>query len=98
MAKRDSRKARKEQYRAILNAIGVDFDRCDVLAFVFERPLGPQSFHFYLMETLSRPEYHLFDCLGNMAQIVISKDEKIAARIRALAKEVGGTETTPNLV
>ena len=98
MAKKSNRATRKDQYRAILAKAGIRFEDCRVLAFVFERPLGPETFHLHLMNAHQRPDYHLFDCYENMANVIIPADEQIAARVQELAEQVGGKKTTPNLL
>ncbi len=98
MAKRNAKSTRKQTYREILDRDGIRFEDCRVLAFTFERPLGPETFHLHLMNADPRPEYHLFDCLEKMAQIIIPNDEPTAARVQELAEQVGGKKTTPNLI
>ena len=98
MAKKSERPPRKEQYRAIVENAGIRFNDCRILAFVFEPPARPETFHLLLMNARPRPEYHLFDCWGKMAQIVIPNDESTAARIQELAEQDGGHKTTPNLI
>lgn len=98
MAKKSNRATRKDQYRDILKKDRIRFEGCRVLAFTFERPLGPETFHLHLMNADPRPEYHLFDCLEKTAQIIIPNDEPTAARVKDLAEQVGGKKTTPNLI
>lgn len=98
MARTVKKTARKEQYRAIMDKAGIRFEDCRVLAFTFERPLGPETFHLHLMNADPRPEYHLFDCWEKTAQIIIPNDEPTAARVQELAEQVGGHKTTPNLI
>ena len=98
MARTVKKTARKDEYRAIMDKLGIRFDDCRVLAFAFERPLGPETFHLHLMNADPRPEYHLFDCWEKTAQIIIPNDESTAARIQELAEQVGGKKTTPNLI
>lgn len=97
MAK-SSKTPRIEQYRDILAKDGIRFEDCRVLGFAFENPLGAETFHLHLMNAGPRPEYHLFECLEKMAQIIIPKDEPTAARVQELAEQVGGKKTTPNLI
>lgn len=89
--------ARKDQYRAIMDKSLIRFEDCRVLAFTFERPLGPETFHLHLMLADPRPKYHLFDLFEQIAQIVIPNYESAAARIQELAEQVGGHKTTPIL-
>lgn len=98
MAKTSNKSTRKDQYRGILAKAGIRFEDCRVLAFAFERPLGPETFHLHLMNENPRPEYHLFDCLEKTAQIIIPNDEPTAARVQELAEQMGGKKTTPNLI
>lgn len=98
MAKKSTKTTRKDQYREILAKAGIRFEDCRVLAFTFERPLGPETFHLHLMNADPRPEYHLFDCWEKTAQIIIPNDEPTAARVQELAEQVGGKKTTPNLI
>ena len=82
MAKKSTKTAREDQYREILAKAGIRFEDCRVLAFTFERPLGPETFHLHLMNADPRPEYHLFDCWEKTAQIIIPNDEPTAARVQ----------------
>ena len=97
MATKSNKKALQDQYRAILEKDGVRYEDCRVLAFVFERPMGPETFHLHVLNAEPRPKYHLFDCFDLMAQVIISNDDKIAARVEELAIEVGGKKTSPIL-
>lgn len=98
MAKKSTKQTREQEYRDILAKDGIRYEDCRVLAFTFERPLGPETFHLHLMNADPRPEYHLFDCWEKTAQIIIPNDESTAARIQELAEQVGGHKTTPNLI
>ena len=60
-------------YREIIEKEGRKWDDCKVLAFAFDGPGGPEIFHYELMYPL-RPVYHLFDCSGNVAYVVVPKD------------------------
>lgn len=94
MAKKTSKTTRDEQYRAILEKEGIR--EYKVLAFVFETESGPEHFHYQLMYPL-RPVYHLFDCFGKIAQIVVPKDTENEEMAVQLAESCGGEKTTPNL-
>ena len=94
MAKKTSKTTRDEQYRAILEKEGIR--EYKVLAFVFEAESGPEYFHYQLMYPL-RPVYHLFDCSGNVAYIVVPKDPENEEMAIQLAESCGGEKTTPNL-
>ncbi len=87
---------RKDQYREILAQYGKRLEDCRVLAFEFENEYGPEIFHYELMHPL-RPVYHLFDCFGKIAQIVVPKDPENEAMAIQLAESCGGEKTTPNL-
>lgn len=97
MAKTSTKKALQDQYRAILEKDGVRYGDCRVLAFVFERAMGPETFHLHVLNAEPRPKYHLFDCFDLMAQVIIPNDDKIAARMVELAIEIGGKKTIPIL-
>lgn len=94
MAKKTTKTTRDEQYRAILEKEGIR--EYKVLAFVFETESGPEYFHYQLMYPL-RPVYHLFDCFGKIAQIVIPIDPENESMAIQLAESCGGEKTTPNL-
>ena len=96
MAKKTTKTTRRDQYREILASYGKRLEDCKVLAFAFDGPGGPQIFHYELMHPL-RPVYHLFDCFGNIAQIVVPKDPENEEMAVQLAESCGGEKTTPNL-
>lgn len=85
-----------EQYRAILERDGIRYEDCKVLAFSFETDGGPGIFHYKLMHPLS-PVYYIFDCMDNIAQVVIPKKQTIEQKIISLAENVGGKRTSPVL-
>jgi len=94
MAKNTGKATRGDQYAAIMEKEGVrDYK---VLAFEFDGPGGPEIFHYELMFPL-RPVYHLFDCSGNVAYIVVPKDPENERMCIQLAESCGGSKTTPNL-
>jgi len=96
MAKKERKKTRKEQYAETLANYGVALEDCKVLAFAFDGPGGPEIFHYELMYPL-RPVYHLFDCSGNVAYIVVPNDPENEEMAVQLAESCGGEKTTPNL-
>lgn len=96
MAKKSSKATRGDQYRSILESYGKRLEDCKVLAFAFETESGPEIFHYELMHPL-RPVYHLFDCSGNVAYIVVPKDPENEEMAVQLAESCGGSKTTPNL-
>lgn len=96
MAKKSSKATRGDQYQEILASYGKRLEDCKVLAFAFETESGPELFHYELMYPL-RPIYHLFDCFGKIAQIVVPKDPKNEEMAVQLAESCGGEKTTPNL-
>ncbi len=96
MANKSSKASRRDQYREILASHGKRLEDCKVLAFAFDGPGGPQIFHYELMHPL-RPVYHLFDCFGNIAQIVVPNDPENEEMAVQLAESCGGEKTTPNL-
>ena len=87
---------RVEQYRAILEKDGIRYEDCQVLAFVFDTLRQPEHFHYDLMA--QKPVYFVFDCWGNNANVVVPKDDKNAAKIIAIAANLGGQKTIPNLI
>ena len=97
MAKKSSKLTRGDQYREILASYGKRLEDCKVLAFEFETEYGPELFHYELMYPL-RPVYHLFDCFGKIAQIVVPNDPKNEEMAVQLAESCGGEKTTPNLI
>ena len=94
--KSESKASRGEQYRAILAEYGKRLEDCRVLAFAFDGPGGPALFHYELMHPL-RPVYHLFDTVGNVAQIVVPNDPENERMCVQLAESCGGKKTTPKL-
>lgn len=96
MAKKTGKATRGDQYREILASYGKRLEDCKVLAFAFETEYGPELFHYELMYPL-RPVYHLFDCFGKIAQIVVPNDPKNEEMAVLLAESCGGEKTTPNL-
>lgn len=96
MAKKTGKTTRGDQYREILASYGKRLEDCKVLAFAFETESGPVIFHYELMYPL-RPVYHLFDCSGNVAYIVVPKDPENERMCIQLAESCGGEKTTPNL-
>lgn len=96
MAKKTSKTTLGDQYREILASYGKRLEDCKVLAFAFETESGPEIFHYELMYPL-RPVYHLFDCFGTIAQIVVPKDPENERMCIQLAESCGGEKTTPNL-
>ena len=96
MAKKSNKATRGDQYRSILESYGKRLEDCKVLAFAFETESGPEIFHYELMYPL-RPVYHLFDCFGKIAQIVVPKDPENEEMAVLLAESCGGEITTPNL-
>lgn len=97
MARKSEKKtSREQQYRDVLNSYGKRFEDCKVLAFEFDGPGGPEIFHYELMHPL-RPVYHLFDCCGNVAYVVIPKDAENEQMCVQLAESCGGEKITPNL-
>ena len=96
MAKKTSKSTREQMYREIIEKEGRKWDDCKVLAFAFDGPTGPEIFHYELMYPL-RPVYHLFDCFGNIAQIVVPNDPENEEMAVQLAESCGGEKTTPNL-
>lgn len=97
MAKKTGKTTREQVYREILERIGIRFEDCTVLAFVFKQKFRPESFHFGLMLHEPRPVYYLFDCWEKYANVIVPKDENNAAVIIAIAEKDGGEKTTPNL-
>ena len=96
MAKK-TKATREQAYLEILEKYGKSWDECKVLAFMFETEGGPEFFHYQLMYPL-RPVYHLFDCSGNMAYVVVPKDPENERMCIQLAESCGGEKTKPNLI
>jgi hypothetical protein len=88
---------RKQRYTEILKSRGIEFNDCVVLSFVFEKGLGPAKLHLRLLNTEPRPEYHLFDRIEKVANLVVPKNEKNVAKIQEIAESLGGKKTTPDL-
>lgn len=98
MARTVKKTARKDQYRAIMDKAGIRFEDCRVLAFMFERPLGPETFHLWLMLDERRPKYYLFDCWEKTAQVIIPNDYAVSEIVCDIATRADGKKTTPNLI
>lgn len=90
-----SKTTREEQYRAIMEKEGIE--ECKVFAFAFLSDTGPEYFHYELMLADPRPDYYLFDIMGEIAQVVAPKDAENDAIIVQLAESCGGKKITPNL-
>ena len=84
-----------DEYRAVMEKDGIR--EYKVLAFAFLSDTGPEYFHYELMLADPRPDYYLFDIMGEIAQIVVPKDAENDAIIIQLAEYCGGKKTTPNL-
>ena len=84
-----------DEYRAVMEKDGIR--EYKVLAFAFLSDTGPEYFHYELMLADPRPDYYLFDIMGEIAQIVVPKDDENDAIIVQLAESCGGKKTTPNL-
>ena len=96
MAKKSTKTARKDQYRAIMDKAGIrDYK---VLSFVFEQERANERFHYRLLLTVPGPKYYLFDCYDKTANVIVPNDDKNAAWVQELAEQVGGHKTTPNLI
>lgn len=96
MALGTSKPTRLEQYREIMAGYGKRMEDCKVLAFAFDSASGPEMFHYELMYPL-RPVYHVFDCFGKIAQVIVPVDPENERMCIALAESCGGEKTTPNL-
>ena len=94
MAKKTSKTTRDEQYRAILEKEGIR--EYKVLAFMFLSDSGPEYFHLETMMADPRPDYYLFDIMGEIAQIIVPKDSDNERLLIELAERCGGKKTTPN--
>lgn len=89
--KADKPKSRESQYRSIAEKAGTRLEDCRVLSFVFEFRTGTVMFHFDLM--VRKLGYIFFDSWGKYANVVISKDDRNADAIIALAAQNGGQKT-----
>lgn len=96
MAKKSSKATRGEQYREIIEKECREWKDCKVLAFLFSNERGPERFHYKLMFE-PRAKYYLFDCFGNVAQIVVPKDNENERICIQLAESCEGEKTIPNL-
>ena len=94
MAKR-TKTNKAEEYRAIMEKEGIT--EYKVLAFAFLSDTGPEYLHYELMLADPQPAYYLFDIMGEIAQIIVPKDDENDAIIIRLAESCGGQKTTPNL-
>lgn len=92
---RNSKNTKGDEYRAIMEKAGIR--EYKVLAFAFLSDTGPEYFHYELMLADPRPDYYLFDIMGEIAQVVAPKDAKNDAIIIQLAESCGGKKITPNL-
>ena len=84
-----------EEYRAIMEKEGIT--EYKVLAFAFLSDTGPEYLHYEIMLADPKPEYYLFDFMGEIAQILVPKDKENDRIIEELAALCGGQKTTPNL-
>lgn len=84
-----------DEYRAVMEKEGVR--EYKVLAFAFLSDTGPEYFHYKLMLADPRPDYYLFDIMGEIAQVVAPKDDENDRVIIQLAERCGGKKITPNL-
>lgn len=92
---RQTKLTKADEYRTAMEKEGVrDYK---VLAFVFLSDSGPEFYHYDIMTADPRPAYYLFDCIGEMAQIVVPNDAKNEQALVELAELCGGKKTTPNL-
>lgn len=96
MAKKAGKLPRGERYREIMAKEGITDYK--ILSFIFDSELRPQTFHLCLMMAEPRPEYYLFDCFGNVGQLIVPNDEKLCEQITGIAKKWGGKKATPNLL
>ena len=96
MAKKAGKLPRGERYREIMAKEGITDYK--ILSFIFDSELRPQTFHLCLMMAEPRPTYYLFDCFGNIGQLVVPNDEKLCEQITGIAKKWGGKKATPNLL
>ena len=94
MAKRTTTN-KADQYKIIMEKDGIR--EYKVLAFAFLSDTGPEYFHYELMLADPRPDYYLFDIMGEIAQVVAPKDDENDRVIIQLAESCGGKKTTPNL-
>lgn len=94
MAKR-TKTNKAEEYRAIMEKEGIT--EYKVLAFAFLSDTGPEYLHYEIMLADPRPDYYLFDIMGEIAQVVAPKDDENDHVIIQLAERCGGKKITPNL-
>ena len=94
MAKQ-TKQTKADQYRKAMEKEGIA--EYKVLAFAFLSDTGPEYLHYEIMLADPRPDYYLFDIMGEIAQIVVPKDAENDAIIVQLAERCGGKKTTPNL-
>ena len=97
MAQATNKNTRGAQYNAIMEHDDFGPDEWTVLAFAFEDETGPERFHFRLLLAEMRPVFYLFNCHGNIADVIAPKEDWNAGRIREIAESVGGHKTTPDL-
>ena len=87
-----------DQYRAIMEKDGRRLEDCSVISFVFPDLRAPERFHFSLLMTVPGPEYYVFDCYDNIANVVVPKDEKTIALVEELAEKNGGKRQIVHLI
>lgn len=97
MAKKTSKSTREQTYREILGQTEIRFEDCNVLAFAFDAPRGPEKFHYDVMMSEPRLQYYIFDCLEGRAQVVVPNDDFVIAAIERIAAELGGSKTMAEL-
>ncbi|MBR2392874.1 MAG: hypothetical protein IKL37_00270 [Alphaproteobacteria bacterium] len=91
---RNSKSTKGDEYRAVMEKDGIR--EYKVLAFAFLSDIGPEYFHYELMLADPRPDYYLFDIMGEIAQIIVPKDSDNERLLIELAERCGGKKTTPN--
>lgn len=86
-----------EQYRDIMNGAGISPDKWRVVSFAFEKAGDAERFHYRIMAAGFMMFYYMFDCSGNIANVIIPNEDEQARRIQEYALALGGRKTTLDL-
>ena len=81
--------SRMDEYREIIERSGIEWENCEVLAFVFDD--DNKVYWYYLNLMNNRAKYYLFSCVERTAVIVAPKgDDGNLSDIMLYAEQNGG--------
>ena len=84
------KKTRSEVYAEVVAGYGYKMEECKVIHAVFEKPSGPESFHYAVMFAKPKIPYILFDCEDLDARVIIKSDHAVEAQILGIIERLGG--------